>query len=346
VLLKRLESEFARFAFGLSAETKRRILRKPVRVDGLTLDPEIQLLLMLRKLRGGSTLRAETPKLARARMRAEILGVGGQDIALGAVRDFTIPGPHGKLPVRHYAPDARGEQHPLMVFFHGGGYVAGDLDTHDLFCRMMCRHAAVNVLAVDYRLAPEHPFPAAVDDAYAAFKWAASHTAELGADPARVAVCGDSAGGNLSAVVSMLATRDGGPTPMLQILIYPPADRSFDRASVGLFREGFLLEQADMQWYDDHYFGPSAAPRTDPRVSPIYADNLGSVAPALVFTAGFDPLRDEGEAFAAAMKAAGNRAELRRFDGLVHGFINMVNVSPVARGAVVEMATEIRRALG
>jgi acetyl esterase len=319
---------------------------KPVRIDGLTLDPEIQLLLLLRKIRGGGTLRAATPSIARARMRAEILGFGGENIQLGAVRDFTIPGPGGRLPVRHYAPSASGERHPLIVYFHGGGYVAGDLDTHDLFCRMICRHGAVNVLAVDYRLAPEHPFPAAVDDAYAAFQWAASHMAELHADPARLAVGGDSAGGNLSAVVSMLAARDGGPAPMLQILIYPTADRSFDRASMGFFREGFLLEQADMEWYDAHYFGSSQAARTDPRVSPIYADNLGSVARALVFTAGFDPLRDEGEAFAAAMRAAGNRAELRRFDGFVHGFINMVNVSPVSRAAVVEMATEIRRALG
>jgi acetyl esterase len=346
VLLRRLESGFARFAFGLSAETKRRILMKPVRIDGLTLDPEIQLLLLLRKVRGRATLRAATPSIARARMRDEILRFGGERIQLGAVRDFTIPGPGGRLPVRHYAPSAPGERHPLIVYFHGGGYVAGDLDTHDQVCRMICQHGAVNVLAVDYRLAPEHPFPAAVDDAYAAFQWAASHTEELHADPTRLAVGGDSAGANLSAVVSMFAARDGGPAPMLQILIYPPADRSFDRASVGFFREGFLLEQADMQWYDAHYFGSSQTARTDPRVSPIYADNLGSVAPALFFTAGFDPLRDEGEAFAAAMKAAGNRAELRRFDGLVHGFINMVNVSPVSRAAVVEMATEIRRALG
>ena len=345
MLLQSLESKFARFAFGLSAETKRRLL-KPVRVDGLTLDPEIQLLLFLRKLRGGGTLRAETPKIARARMRREILGIPGETIALGAVRDFTIPGPNGPMPVRHYAPDARGDSHPLIVYFHGGGYVAGDLDTHDQFCRMLCQHSAANVLAVDYRLAPENPFPAAVDDAYAAFKWAAAHTAELGSNPAKIAVAGDSAGGNLSAVVSSLAAREGGPAPVLQVLIYPTADRSFDRESVGLFSQGFILEQADMRWYDEQYFGKSPASKKDPRLSPIYADNLGSVAPALVFTAGFDPLRDEGEAYAAALKAAGTRVELRRFDGFVHGFINMVNVSPVSRAAVIEMATETRRALG
>lgn len=345
MLFRRLENEFARLAFGLSTETKRRLLRKPVRVDGLTLDPEIQLLLLLRKLKGGSTLRSTTPERARASMRREILEYGGYDVQLGAVRDFAIPGPSGSLPVRHYAPDAPGDIHPLLVYFHGGGYVTGDLDTHDLFCRMLCKHGVLNVLAVDYRLAPEHPFPAAVQDAEAAFRWAAAHTEELGADPTRVAVGGDSAGGNLSAVISAVLARDGGPAPALQVLIYPTADRSFERASVGLFREGFLLEQADMKWYDSLYFGEGTVSRTDPRVSPIYFDNLASVAPALVFTAGFDPLRDEGEAYAAALNAAGNRAELRRFEGFVHGFVNMVNVSPVSRAAVIDMARSIRRAL-
>jgi acetyl esterase len=342
-LQKRIEYKIARFMFGLSPSAKRRLLRKPVRVDGQTLDPEIQLLLLLRKLGGGGTLRSTSPERARVNMRRDTLQFAGEPVQLGAVRDFTIPGAAGPLRVRHYAPEEGGVR-PLLVFFHGGGYVTGDLDTHDRFCRLLCRHGGFHVLAVEYRLAPEHPFPAAVEDGLSSFAWAKEHAAELGADPVRVGVGGDSAGGNMAAVVSILTKQENRATPSLQVLIYPAADRSFDRASVGLFREGFLLEQADMRWYDGHYFGATDVPRTDPRISPMYAESLDGVAPALIFTAGFDPLRDEGEAFGSALRAAGTRADVRRFDGFVHGFINMTMVSPVTTRAVVEIAEAVCRA--
>jgi acetyl esterase len=344
-VLKELESKVARFLFGLSPETKRRLLRKSVRLDGLTLDPEIQMLLLLRKLRGGGTLRATTPERAREQMRAEVMQFKFTPVAVGAVREFGIPGAIGPLPARHYSPLETSGPRPLLVYFHGGGYVAGDLDTHDACCRVLCRHGGMHVLSVAYRLAPEHPFPAAIDDASSAFTWAFENAAMLGADPGRVAIGGDSAGGNLSAVYSAFAERNGTPRPRLQVLIYPVADRSVDRPSVGFFREGFLLEHADMKWYDGHYFNGTDVLRTDPRVSPIFADTLATACPALIFTAGFDPLRDEGEAYGTALRAAGGRADVRRFDGMVHGFVNMVDVSPVARRAMIEIAEAVRRAL-
>jgi acetyl esterase len=211
----------------------------------------------------------------------------------------------------------------------------GSLDTHDTASRHLAREVDAGVLSIAYRLAPEHRFPAAVDDALAAFRWAAANAAELGFDPARVVVAGDSAGGTLAAVVAQLAARDGGSRPAAQFLAYPVTDLSTKHASYRLFAEGFLLTESDMDWFRAHYL-PDDAAALDPRASPLLAPDLRGLPPAVVLTCGFDILRDEGEAYARRLEQAGVRVALRRSAGLVHGFCNAVSVSPVSRIAMIE----------
>ncbi|MEJ7731939.1 MAG: alpha/beta hydrolase [Polyangiaceae bacterium] len=346
-LLFALEHQGARLLSALPAAAQRWLAgqRAGVRVDGLDLAPEMQLILALRK-RLRPPLSTLSPGQARRQLRREALVHGGVPIAVAAVRDLEIDGPARRLAVRHYAPEG-GQGAPLCVYFHGGGFVVCDLDTHDPVCRFLCRHAGVHVLAVDYRLAPEEPFPAAVEDALCAFRWAAAHAAELGADATRVAVAGDSAGGNLAAVVSQLARLEGegGAQPALQLLLYPTVDRTEAWGSLDLFHEGFFLTRADIDWYQEQYTGTVGADLRDPRVSPRLRPDLGGLPPALVVTAGFDPLRDEGEAYARALGDAGVPVLLRRFDGLVHGFANMVAISPASGAAMFEIAASLRTAL-
>jgi len=316
--------------------------RKTIR-DGQALAPDVQLILFLRRLLRGPELSELPPAASRERLRREARLHGGRLAEVGGISERVIEGPAGPLRARHYAPDAKGTE-PLLVYFHGGGYVVGDLETHDAACRLICQKARVHVLAVDYRLAPESPFPAALDDGRAALRWAFAHAQELGCDPARIAVGGDSAGGNLAAVVSQRAAHDGGPAPAAQLLIYPALDRSHPHASLGAFADGFLLTRADIDWYQLQYAGPHAD-LFDPRISPLRAKDLSGLPPALIITAGFDPLRDEGEAYARALTDAGSRAELHRFAGLVHGFVNMLGPSPSARLAVAEIAVRLRALL-
>jgi acetyl esterase/lipase len=262
---------------------------------------------------------------------------------VGAVRDLELPA-DGGLRARHYAPPGSTPQPPLLVYYHGGGFTYGDLDTHDGLCRMLCRHAGVHVLAIDYRLAPEHPFPAAVEDARAALAWAFENAGRLGASPAAVGVGGDSAGGNLAAVVAQLAARDGGPAPVLQLLIYPVTDLSRRHRSRETFAEGYLLTESEMQWFEDNYLGRGREAAADPRVSPLLAEDLTGLAPAIVVTAAFDPLRDEGEAYADALEAAGTTVVRRRYDGFIHAFTGATGVSRGSREAVVEIAGMTRAA--
>jgi acetyl esterase len=338
----RIERSVAQILFNLPHRTQVLLsLRPPIKVAGQTLHPEMQLLLATREHMRFGPLRADTPEKARRRMRREVLRHSPSRLPPVDVRDLTITGGNGPIAARHYRPSELGGSPPLVVYFHGGGFVTGDLDTHDSVCRLLSDGAAAQVLSVDYRLAPEHPFPAAVDDARAALRWAFAHARQLGADPQRIAVGGDSAGGNLSAVVSQLAAEDGGPAPVLQLLIYPLVDRSREWPSHALF-EGFLLTSADMRWYDRMYTGASPEALADPRMSPLLADDLSRLCPAIIVTAGFDPLRDEGEAYAAALKEAGTPASVKRLDGLLHGFVNMVGVSPAAREAVMQTAKMVR----
>ena len=314
---------------------------RSVVIDGNTLDPTVQLFLALQRASGVTGLAVgRSPAATRARMRASCLAFGGESAAV-AVTDLTIPGPAGPIPVRHYHPNGPGPS-PLLVFFHGGGYVFGDLDSHDAFCRQTCRDADVHVLSVDYRLAPEHPAPAAVNDAYTAFTWAMAHGAELGAAPGRVAVGGDSAGGALSAVVCQLARDAGAAPPELQFLIYPVTDVDAQTRSRTLFASGFLLTKANMEWFTAQYLEGSGLARSDPRVSPLRATDLSGLPPALVVTAGFDPLRDEGEAYAEALRAAGVAVDLRRMTSMPHTFINLGGFGGGPRQAIAELISALR----
>jgi acetyl esterase len=313
--------------------------RAPVQVDGETLAPEVQLALAMLERRREPPPETLAPAEARRRRRRLSAVYAGKPTPVGAVADLDLC---GGLRARHYAPAEPGDPHPLLVYYHGGGFTYGDLDTHDGVCRILCRHAGAHVLAIDYRLAPEYPFPAAVEDARAALSWAFANAAALGADPQRVGVGGDSAGGNLAAVVSQLAARDGGPAPMLQLLIYPATDFSRRRRSRELFGEGFLLTNSEMDWFETNYLGAARAHALDPRASPLLAEDLSGLAPAYVVTAAFDPLRDEGEEYAEALRAAGTPVTLRRFPGFIHAFIAGAGVSRNARDALVEIGGATR----
>jgi acetyl esterase len=233
--------------------------------------------------------------------------------------DLTIPGPDSPLRARHYLP-SKPAPAPLLVFFHGGGFVVGDIESHDGLCRTICRDAGIHVLSVDYRLAPEHKAPAAVDDCVAAYRWALEHAAELDADPNHIGVGGDSAGGNLAALVALRSRDEGIRQPALQALLYPGLDLSAKTRSRTLFSDGFLLSKQDMDWFTKLYLEGAGIAADDPRVSPLKAADLSGLAPALVLTAGFDPLRDEGNAYAAALRSAGVSVDHRQFDALPHGF--------------------------
>ena len=344
--VERLTHGVARALAGLPPAIQVRLSgRQPVCIDGETLSPQMQLMLALLERRDERPLDTMTPTDARRERRRLAAVFAGKPVPIGSVHDLEIDA-GVPLRARHYAPAEGGGPHPLLVFFHGGGFVFGDLDTHDGICRLLCRHAGVHVLAVDYRLAPEHPFPAAVEDARGALRWAGAHAHELGADPCRLGVSGDSAGGNLAAVVSQLAARDGGPAPLLQLLIYPATDCTRRRRSRELFGEGLFLTEAHMNWFEASYLGSVGdANGHDQRASPLLAQDLSGLAPALVVTAGLDPLRDEGEDYAHALRAAGTPVALRRFPGFIHGFISAAGISRACRDAVIEIAGATRALL-
>lgn len=304
----------------------------PVVIDGQTLEPELTLL--LRATERIERQRPTAPELLRIQQNRSARAAGGPPDAL-VTRDLVF----GSLRARHYPAE---EGAPLLVFFHGGGFVFGDLDSHDAPCRILARHGEMHVLAIDYRLAPENAYPAAVEDGIAALRWAQENARKLGADPARVGVGGDSAGGNLSAVVSQI-TRDDRP-PAAQLLVYPATSRRRPWRSLELFGTGFFLTHETIDWFFRQYTGPDhERPETpDPRIDPLENPDLSRLPPALVVTAGFDPLRDEGEAYAEALRNAGNRAVTRRFPSLLHGFINMAGMSRTCHDATVEIAGRAR----
>lgn len=313
-----------------------RLVGPPVAIDGQTLEPEVALLLRIGRGLGGIA----PGSVRRTRLSQNFAAkISGGPTERAGARDVSVPGAHRPLSARFY-PSSEPKA-PLLVYFHGGGFVFGNLDTHDAPCRILREHGALNVLACTYRLAPEHRFPAAVDDARAAFAWASANAEALGADPARVGVGGDSAGGNLSAVVCQLAAREGGPAPAFQALIYPAMDGRSTWRSSALFSDGFYLTRDAIDWFYEVYAGPDEA-RSDPRVNPLAAPDLAGLAPALVVTAGFDPLRDEGEAYAERLRAAGVPVAVERFGSLPHGFFCMSGVSPKSRAAAIEIAGLVR----
>ena len=339
----------ARAILGLPPHALRRIAGRPVIRDGQTLDLQAQALLRLIEVVGEPPLPELTPLAGRAAIRREAASVAGRPLPLAEVRETTVRGADGSLAARLFVPHecAQDDASPALVYFHGGGWVVGDCDSHDAPCRMLARTAGVRVLSVDYRLAPEHPYPAAADDAYAAFQDVRAHAERYGVDPARIAVGGDSAGGNVSAACAQRAVREGEAPPAFQLLIYPVTDNSRqDTASYGLFGDGFFLTAADMRWYRGHYFGADRTPSMlEPTASPLLARDLTGLPPAHVVTAGFDPLRDEGEAYAAAMRAAGVAVTARRHPGLIHGFVNAIGAARSPRDAVAEMGGVLRAGL-
>jgi acetyl esterase len=333
---------------GLPPAVQRRLFGPPPNLDGQTLASDIHALLKLAEMSGGvSAIEGMTPAEARQANREGVEVVAARPpIPMARIEGLEVPGPAGTLPARFYVPGGlpAGELAPLLVYYHGGGWVIGDLETHDGVCRFLAAAAGVAVLSIDYRLAPEHSFPAAVEDSLAAFTWAAANAAELGADPARIAVGGDSAGANLATVVSMLARDAGGPTPAMQLLIYPPTDVVGGQRSRELFARGFLLTKGDMDTFEAIYLPPGTDPK-DPRVSVLHAPDLSGLPPAYLCTAGFDPLRDEGEAYALRMREAGVPVALRRHPGLIHSFANETAISRTARGAMLEAAGALRMGL-
>jgi acetyl esterase len=345
-LADRLEMAAARAIAALPPAAKRRIAGRPIRRDGLELDLDMQVLLKLEERNPRPPLSTRTPTDAREDLRHAVGVVAGAPVALASIRETTVAGAAGALPARLYVPDdaetaARG---PLVVYYHGGGWVAGDIDTHDQPCRLLAKTSGARVLSVGYRLSPEHRFPAPVDDALAAFRDVIARSQELGADPARVAVAGDSAGGHLAAVTARQSAVEGGPTPAFQLLIYPVTDCVEVAASRVTFAEGFILTKPNMDWYEQQFFGADGE-RHDPRASPLLADDLSGGPPALVVTAGFDPLRDEGEAYARRLGEDGVRTLLRRHPGYVHGFIHALIGGAGPREAIAEMGGVLRAAL-
>src|SRR5215470_7147938 len=304
----------------------------------MPVDPQAQALLdQFKQLESLSSM--SVPDARRA-MEA-LSSMRGAAPPIRAAVDRRIPGPVGEIPVRIYTPDGTAPL-PLLVFFHGGGWVLGSLETHDAICRDLANGAECVVVSVDYRLAPEHKFPAAAEDCYAATRWAAAHAADLGADASRLAVGGDSAGGNLSAVVSQMVRDRGGPPIVFQLLIYPVTNASFDTASYRDNAEGYLLTAGDMRWFWGHYLG-GAGDGANPYASPMKG-KLNGLPPALVITAEYDPLRDEGEQYAQQLKDAGVATRLSRYNGMIHGFFGMGLMIDKAKVAVREATTSLRAA--
>lgn len=284
------------------------------------------------------------PERARREMRTQSKLAAPAKASVHRIRDARVPTPDADVPVRIYTPRASHERLPATVYFHGGGFVIGDLESHDSLCRHLAVRSGSIVIAVDYRLAPEHPFPCATEDACHAFDWTLAQADALGIDPARIAVAGDSAGGNLAAVVAQVMRDRGGPAPSFQLLIYPALDLTRSLESHRTFRAGYLLTEEMMDWFLAHYVTDPAHLR-DPLGSPLVTRELAGLPPAHIITAGFDPLRDEGEAYADALRAAGVKVTDRCYDTLIHGFISMGGLVDAARHAGDDLAEVLRRAL-
>jgi acetyl esterase len=340
------EHHVVRFFCGLPPHLQRLLFGKPPQLDGQRLAADIHTLLCLERLvsddepgEARSVEDARSERLKDARIVAH-----RPPITMARIEPVAIPGPGGTMATRLYSPEATSEPAPLLVYFHGGGWVNGGLDTHDDPCRFLAAHSGVRILAVDYRLAPEHPFPAAAEDALAAFEWAVGNGELLGADPGRVGVGGDSAGANLAAAACLTARDAGIVAPAMQLLIYPAAETAGISRSRQIFSEGFMLTRADMDWFENHYL-PPGTDRDDPRVALLNASDLKGLPPTYIATAGFDPLRDEGEAYANRLRVAGVRVALRRHPGLVHTFLNLAAICPTARAAMLEAAGALRMGL-
>ena len=283
----------------------------------MPLDPQVHIFLEQMASLNMPPIHQQTPEQVREGIKLQPM-MFGEPEPVAQVENRTIPGPAGEIPVRVYTPAGSGP-FPVLVFFHGGGWVICNLDTHDGICRSLCNGAGCVVVSVDYRLGPEHKFPAAPKDCYAATKWVAEHAAEVGGNPAQIAIGGDSAGGNLTAVVAQMARDQDGPVLAFQLMIYPATDFTFSGPSLKENAEGYFLTREDMHWFTNYYLA-SEADKLNPLASPLLAANLHGLPPALVITAEYDPLRDEGEAYGRRLKEAGASVTISRYGGMIHGF--------------------------
>ncbi len=306
------------------------------------LDPQAEALLQQMAQRNVPPLHTLTPTQAREVMR-KMAALSAKPEVVASVENLTIPGPGGQIPLRIYTPQGN-SPFPILVYFHGGGWVICDLDTHDSLCRSLTNRARCIVVSVDYRLAPEHKFPAAVEDAYAATQWVAHNANRINGDPSRIAVGGDSAGGNLAAVVAILARDRNRPRLVYQLMIYPATNvSSADTESHRNYAEGYFLDRSDGEWFCNSYLN-CEADRLNPLVSPLLAPDLSHLPPALVITAEFDVLRDDGEAYAKRLKKSGVSVKYTCYKGMIHGFMSMDGLLDQARNGIEEASAALRQA--
>ncbi|MFT5444708.1 MAG: acetyl esterase [Myxococcota bacterium] len=315
----------------------------------MPLDPQLKPLLeAMASAPDAKPTYEQTPEEARAGYRA-LGSMFGPGEKVASVVDRTIPGPAGETPVRIYTPEGEGP-FPVLVFYHGGGFVIGDLDSHDKECRALTNKARCVTVAIHYRLAPEHPYPAAPEDCYAALEWVGKNASEINGDASRLAVGGDSAGGNLSAVIALMSRDRGGPALRFQLLIYPCVDaRDEDHLYPSRIenKDAPILPRATMTYFMTHYFsgtGGGEANRSNPLASPLLAESLAGLPPAFVITGEFDVLRDEGEAYAEALKAAGVEVESHRYAGQPHAFFQLAPVSDAGKAVIIDSAAALRKA--
>ena len=309
----------------------------------MPLDSQVELLLKGMAAQGNPPLHQLSVAEARAVSNSpEMLALDGDRIDVGSVSDITIPVEGAEIGARVYTPEGDGP-HPVVVFFHGGGWVICSLDSHDNLARAICRDADAIVVSVDYRMAPDYRFPVAAEDSFNATRWVAANAASFGGDASRLAVCGDSAGGNLSAVVSQMARDAGGPAIVFEALIYPAVDMTAEGGSLTENATGYFLEEEAMAWFMNHYLGETD--RSHPLASPALHPDLSNLPPAFIATCEYDPLRDQGEAYGAALRANGVAAEVKRYDGLIHAVANMTGVLDGGRQLVADVADRLHTAL-
>jgi acetyl esterase/lipase len=312
----------------------------------MALDPQVQAVIEMVARSGRPAYHTLSPKDARQLFLETRPAATPTPPEIGRVRNLVAETAQGTIPLRLYRPAGVPDATPLpaYVYFHGGGWVIGDLETHDVLCRQLTAASGASVISVDYRLAPEHKFPAPAADAWAATRWIVAHAGELGLDLGRLAVGGDSAGGNLAAVVALMARDAGGPAIRQQVLIYPVTDVMRETRTYADFAEGYMLTRDSMRWFIGHYLRSKEDAR-DWRVSPLRAPSLGGLPPALIVTAGFDPLRDEGEMYAGRLRDAGVMVDYVCYGGMVHGFAGMGKLIDTAHRAVSLIGDSLRQAL-
>ncbi len=308
----------------------------------MPLHPQVEDLLKAMGASGAPPVSSLPVAVARA-MAEKMVVLAGETIEVGSTRDIQIPVAEGiSVRARVYTPAGAGP-FPLVVFFHGGGWVICSVDTHDNLARALTRDAHAVVVSVDYRMGPEFRFPTAPNDCFAATSWVAAHASELGGDAERLAVCGDSAGGNLSAVVTQMARDAGGPAIKFAALIYPSTDMTMTTGSMIENAKGYFLEVDDMNWFKGHYM--DEADGVNPLASPLLHPNLKNLPSCCIATCEFDPLRDQGEAYGEALRRQGVAVEMKRYDGLIHAVANMTGVLDGGRELVADVAASLRRAL-